>query len=154
MSILLPGSEQHAVQVQLERLTASFQNVTEDMRQRFVVDGQAMLDESIIGTSPIGSFRSNSLNKAFRRASMGPSGDFCHMTLTICSVGSIVCMQYAAQTVTNRSVTTTVNGFPQIYLPQSGISKGPSGSTGICYDVHMCKHAASVKQTCWAKAPC
>lgn len=76
MSILLPGSEQHAVQVQLERLTASFQNVTEDMRQRFVVDGQTMLDESIIGTSPIGSFRSNSLNKAFRRASMGPSGDF------------------------------------------------------------------------------
>ena len=61
-------------QVQLERLTASFQNVTEDMRQRFVVDGQTMLDESIIGTSPIGSFRSNSLKNAFRRTSMGPSG--------------------------------------------------------------------------------
>ena len=62
------------MQVQLERLTASFQNVTEDMRQRFVVDGQTMLDESIIGTSPIGSFRSNSLKNAFRRASVDPSG--------------------------------------------------------------------------------
>lgn len=63
------------VQVQLERLTASFQNVTEDMRQRFVVDGQTMLDESIIGTSPIGSFRSNSMRNGFRQTSIGPSGE-------------------------------------------------------------------------------
>ena len=69
-------TEQHFVsmQVQLEQLTASFQNVTEDIRQRFVVDGQTVLDESIIGTSPIGSFRSNSLRASLPRHSMGLSG--------------------------------------------------------------------------------
>ncbi len=62
------------MQVQLEQLTASFQNVTEDMRQRFVVDGQTVLDESIIGTSPIGSFRSGSLRTSLMKPSMGRSG--------------------------------------------------------------------------------
>lgn len=60
-------------QVQLEQLTASFQNVTDDMRQRFVVDGQTVLDESIIGTSPIGSFRSGSLRNSLMKPSMGRS---------------------------------------------------------------------------------
>ncbi|KAA6424132.1 MAG: uridine-cytidine kinase C-like [Trebouxia sp. A1-2] len=60
-------------QVQLEQLTASFQNVTDDMRQRFVVDGQTVLDESIIGTSPIGSFRSGSLRNSLMKTSMGRS---------------------------------------------------------------------------------
>lgn len=63
------------LQVQLEQLTASFQNVTEDMRQRFVVDGQTMLDESIIGTSPIGSLRSGSLRTSFMKPSFGRSGN-------------------------------------------------------------------------------
>lgn len=63
------------LQVQLEQLTASFQNVTEDMRQRFAVDGQTVLDESIIGTSPIGSLRSSSLRTSFMKPSLGRSGD-------------------------------------------------------------------------------
>ena len=61
-------------QVQLEQLTASFQNVTEDMRQRFAVDGQTVLDESIVGTSPIGSLRSGSLRTSFIKPSLGRSG--------------------------------------------------------------------------------
>ena len=64
----------HVMQVQLEQLTASFQNVTDDMRQRFVVDGQTVLDESIIGTSPIGSFRSGSLRTNLLKLGMGRSG--------------------------------------------------------------------------------
>lgn len=63
------------LQVQLEQLTASFQNVTEDMRQRFAVDGQTVLDESIIGTSPIGSLRSGSLRTSFMKPSFGRSGE-------------------------------------------------------------------------------
>ena len=63
------------VQVQLERLTASFQSVTEDMRQRFVVDGQTVLDESVIGTSPIGSFRSSSMRNSLMKVSLGASGE-------------------------------------------------------------------------------
>lgn len=66
------------LQVQLEQLTASFQNVTDDMRQRFVVDGQTVLDESIIGTSPIGSFRSGSLRNSLMKTSMGLSGKLLH----------------------------------------------------------------------------
>ena len=74
------------LQVQLEQLTASFQNVTDDMRQRFVVDGQTVLDESIIGTSPIGSFRSSSLRTSLLKPSFGHSGTAlynpeCHLCL-------------------------------------------------------------------------
>ena len=66
------------LQVQLEQLTASFQNVTDDMRQRFVVDGQTVLDESIIGTSPIGSFRSGSLRNSLMKTGIGLSGTLLH----------------------------------------------------------------------------
>lgn len=61
--------------MQLERLTASFQNVTDDMRQRFVVDGQTVLDDTLIGTSPIGSLRSGSFRNSFMKPSFGRSGD-------------------------------------------------------------------------------
>ena len=41
------------VQVQLEKLTASFQCVTEDLRRRFMVDGEPLLHENSIGSSPV-----------------------------------------------------------------------------------------------------
>ncbi|KAK9815690.1 hypothetical protein WJX72_008170 [[Myrmecia] bisecta] len=45
-------------QVQLEKLTASFQNVTDDLKKRFIVEGESLLDESVIGSSPrVGSFK-------------------------------------------------------------------------------------------------
>jgi hypothetical protein len=52
-SMLLP-------QLQLEKLTASFQYVTEDLRRQFMVDGEPLLHESSIGSSPI-------LSSSFRR---------------------------------------------------------------------------------------
>ena len=39
--------------MQLEKLTASFQNVSEDLRRRFVVDGEPLLDSDSIGSSPV-----------------------------------------------------------------------------------------------------
>lgn len=48
------------VQIQLEKLTASFQSVPEDLRQHFSVDGEPMLDDSPLGKSPV-------LRPAFRR---------------------------------------------------------------------------------------
>ena len=39
-------------QIQLAKLTASFQNVTADLRRRFVVDGEPLLDEHSLGASP------------------------------------------------------------------------------------------------------
>ena len=47
-------------QLQLEKLTASFQYVTEDLRRRFMVDGEPLLHENSIGSSPI-------LASSFRR---------------------------------------------------------------------------------------
>ena len=41
------------MQIQLEKLTASFQSVTEDVRRRFVVDGEPLLEEGLEGRSPI-----------------------------------------------------------------------------------------------------
>ena len=40
-------------QVQLSKLTASFQSVSEDLRRRFVVDGEPLLDPDSIGSSPV-----------------------------------------------------------------------------------------------------
>ncbi|KAK9845894.1 hypothetical protein WJX81_005399 [Elliptochloris bilobata] len=40
-------------QVQLEKLTSSFQSVSEDLRRRFVVDGEPLLDPDSIGSSPV-----------------------------------------------------------------------------------------------------
>jgi hypothetical protein len=48
--------------VQLEKLTASFQCVTEDLRRRFMVDGEPLLHENSIGSSPV-------LSNSFRRIS-------------------------------------------------------------------------------------
>ena len=39
--------------MQLEKLTASFQCVTEDLRRRFMVDGEPLLHENSIGSSPV-----------------------------------------------------------------------------------------------------
>ena len=39
--------------MQLAKLTASFQNVTEDLRRRFVVDGEPLFDEGVGGRSPV-----------------------------------------------------------------------------------------------------
>ncbi|CAL8463321.1 g2855 [Coccomyxa elongata] len=47
-------------QLQLEKLTASFQCVTEDLRRQFMVDGEPLLHENSIGSSPI-------LASSFRR---------------------------------------------------------------------------------------
>lgn len=47
-------------QLQLEKLTASFQYVTEDLRRQFMVDGEPLLHENSIGSSPI-------LASSFRR---------------------------------------------------------------------------------------
>ncbi|EIE18178.1 hypothetical protein COCSUDRAFT_49381 [Coccomyxa subellipsoidea C-169] len=47
-------------QLQLEKLTASFQCVTEDLRRQFMVDGEPLLHENSIGSSPI-------LSSSFRR---------------------------------------------------------------------------------------
>ena len=65
-------------QVQLEKLTASFQNVSEDLRRRFVVDGEPLLDSDSIGSSPV---LSSSLRRTTgfavstpRAASMASSG--------------------------------------------------------------------------------
>lgn len=50
----LPEARAHGgAQVQLEKLTASFQNVSEDLRRRFVVDGEPLLDSDSIGSSPV-----------------------------------------------------------------------------------------------------
>ncbi len=46
--------------MQLEKLTASFQCVTEDLRRQFMVDGEPLLHENSIGSSPI-------LSSSFRR---------------------------------------------------------------------------------------
>lgn len=51
-------------QVQLSKLTAAFQTVTEDMKRRFVVDGEPQINEfDVVGCSPMsegaGSFRRN-----------------------------------------------------------------------------------------------
>lgn len=46
--------------MQLEKLTASFQCVTEDLRRQFMVDGEPLLHENSIGSSPI-------LASSFRR---------------------------------------------------------------------------------------
>ena len=48
--------------MQLEKLTASFQCVTEDLRRRFMVDGEPLLHENSIGSSPV-------LSSSFRRIS-------------------------------------------------------------------------------------
>ena len=48
------------VQLQLEKLTAAFQCVTEDLRRQFMVDGEPLLHENSIGSSPV-------LSSSFRR---------------------------------------------------------------------------------------
>lgn len=48
------------VQLQLEKLTAAFQCVTEDLRRQFMVDGEPLLHEDSIGSSPV-------LSSSFRR---------------------------------------------------------------------------------------
>ena len=48
------------VQLQLEKLTAAFQCVTEDLRRQFMVDGEPLLHEDSIGSSPV-------LASSFRR---------------------------------------------------------------------------------------
>ena len=48
------------LQIQLEKLTASFQEMPDDLRQHFAVDGEPMLGESPLGMSP-------ALRPAFRR---------------------------------------------------------------------------------------
>lgn len=40
-------------QIQLEKATASFQSVTEDLRRRFAVDGEPLLEEGVEGKSPM-----------------------------------------------------------------------------------------------------
>lgn len=45
-SILLPST----LQVQLENLTSSFQSVTEDLKKRFAVNGEPLIDESVVGS--------------------------------------------------------------------------------------------------------
>ena len=40
-------------QVQLAKLTASFQSISEDLRRRFVVDGEPLLESDSIGSSPV-----------------------------------------------------------------------------------------------------
>ncbi len=50
-------------QIQLAKLTASFQNVTADLRRRFVVDGEPLLDEHSLGASP--RIESHRLNSGF-----------------------------------------------------------------------------------------
>ena len=77
------------VQVQLEKLTEAFQTVTEDLKRRFAVNGESVVDETnISGSSPMSAghspFRSNSLSggafasqRGFsvgRRPSMASSG--------------------------------------------------------------------------------
>ena len=37
-------------QVQLENLTSSFQSVTEDLKKRFAVNGEPLIDESVVGS--------------------------------------------------------------------------------------------------------
>ena len=42
------------MQVQLEKLTETFQTVTEDLKQRFAVNGESLVDETnIVGSSPM-----------------------------------------------------------------------------------------------------
>jgi len=42
------------LQVQLEKLTETFQTVTEDLKRRFAVNGESLVDETnIIGSSPM-----------------------------------------------------------------------------------------------------
>lgn len=41
------------LQIQLEKATASFQSVTEDLRRRFAVDGEPLLEEGVEGKSPM-----------------------------------------------------------------------------------------------------
>lgn len=58
------------VQVQLEKLTEAFQTVTEDLKRRFAVNGESLVDESnVIGSSPMSAgnspFRSISGSGAF-----------------------------------------------------------------------------------------
>ena len=48
------------MQLQLEKLTAAFQCVTEDLRRQFMVDGEPLLHEDSIGSSPV-------LASSFRR---------------------------------------------------------------------------------------
>ena len=48
------------LQLQLEKLTAAFQCVTEDLRRQFMVDGEPLLHEDSIGSSPV-------LASSFRR---------------------------------------------------------------------------------------
>ena len=48
------------MQLQLEKLTAAFQCVTEDLRRQFMVDGEPLLHENSIGSSPV-------LSSSFRR---------------------------------------------------------------------------------------
>ena len=48
------------LQLQLEKLTAAFQCVTEDLRRQFMVDGEPLLHENSIGSSPV-------LSSSFRR---------------------------------------------------------------------------------------
>ena len=67
-------------QVQLEKLTAAFQNVTEDLKRRFVVNGEPLIDESaIVGNSPMsssgGSFRRTLGFAVPRQPAMSSSGE-------------------------------------------------------------------------------
>jgi hypothetical protein len=54
-----------ALQVQLERLTAQFQQVTDDMKRKFVVDGEPLFDESNVGSSPLSSSGGGSFRRQF-----------------------------------------------------------------------------------------
>ena len=59
-------------QVQLEKLTETFQTVTEDLKRRFAVNGESLVDETnISGSSPM-----SAGNSPFRHGSNGGSGGF------------------------------------------------------------------------------
>jgi len=58
------------VQVQLEKLTETFQTVTEDLKRRFAVNGESLVDETnISGSSPM-----SAGNSPFRHGSGGGGG--------------------------------------------------------------------------------
>ena len=54
--------------VQLENLTQSFQTVTEDLKRRFAVNGEPLIDESVVGSyASRGSSPSRTLSGSWRR---------------------------------------------------------------------------------------
>ena len=83
-------------QVQLEKLTETFQTVTEDLKRRFAVNGESLVDEAnISGSSPM-----SAGNSPFRHGSVsgGSGGGFAsqrgfalpHQRPTLASSGGIL----------------------------------------------------------------